>query len=54
MGKIDNKIVSFYMNTNDVYNGVVQIGTWNKNGVQGNLDCLTDPSTCVLPKVLRT
>jgi len=51
---IDNKIISFYVDTNNVYNGVVEIGKWDYNGIHGNRNCKKVPSTCVHPMVHKT
>ena len=51
---IDNKIISFYINTNQVYDGVVEVGKWDMDGIQGNRYCKTKPNTCVYPKVHKT
>jgi hypothetical protein len=43
------------VNTNEVYNGVVEVGKWDYNGIQGNSDCNPKiPSTCKGPSVLKT
>lgn len=51
---IDNKIISFYLDTNNVYNGVVEVGKWDYNGIHGNRNCASDPATCVHPMVHKT
>jgi len=51
---IEHKIVSFYVNTNEVYNGVVEIGKWDYNGIHGNSDCAKNKSSCVGPYVHKT
>lgn len=55
-GQIDHKIISFFIDTNNVYNGVVEIGKWDYNGIQGNRNCKPDVSldNCIGPKVHKT